>query len=62
MLASTHKIVGSLTQSAMLLVSDGGRVDNGADSPRGPAGALDEPERAADGLARRRPPPARGTW
>ena len=27
MLASTHKIVGSLTQSAMLLVADGGRVD-----------------------------------
>jgi arginine decarboxylase len=27
MLASTHKIVGSLTQSAMLLVSDSGRVD-----------------------------------
>ncbi len=30
MLASTHKIVGSLTQSAMLLVSDSGRVDIGA--------------------------------
>ncbi len=30
MLASTHKIVGSLTQSAMLLVSDSGRVDAGA--------------------------------
>jgi arginine decarboxylase len=30
MLASTHKIVGSLTQSAMLLVSDSGRVDGGA--------------------------------
>ena len=30
MLASTHKIVGSLTQSAMLLVSDSGRVDVGA--------------------------------
>jgi arginine decarboxylase len=30
MLASTHKIVGSLTQSAMLLVADGGRVDTGA--------------------------------
>jgi arginine decarboxylase len=30
MLASTHKIVGSLTQSAMLLVSDSGRVDTGA--------------------------------
>lgn len=29
-LASTHKIVGSLTQSAMLLVSDSGRVDTGA--------------------------------
>jgi len=27
MLASTHKIVGSLTQSAMLLVSGGGRLD-----------------------------------
>ncbi len=30
MLASTHKIVGSLTQSAMLLVSDSGRIDIGA--------------------------------
>jgi arginine decarboxylase len=30
MLASTHKIVGSLTQSAMLLVGSGGRVDVGA--------------------------------
>src|ERR1700733_5064813 len=30
MLAPTHKIVGSLTQSAMLLVSDSGRVDTGA--------------------------------
>jgi arginine decarboxylase len=30
MLASTHKIVGSLTQSAMLLVSGSGRVDAGA--------------------------------
>ena len=30
MLASTHKIVGSLTQSAMLLVADGDRVDVGA--------------------------------
>jgi arginine/lysine/ornithine decarboxylase len=27
MLASTHKIVGSLTQSAMLLVSDSGRIN-----------------------------------
>ena len=27
MLASTHKIVGSLTQSAMLLVADTGRID-----------------------------------
>ncbi|MHB8692578.1 MAG: aminotransferase class I/II-fold pyridoxal phosphate-dependent enzyme [Solirubrobacteraceae bacterium] len=30
MLASTHKIVGSLTQSAMLLVGHGGRIDLGA--------------------------------
>ena len=30
MLASTHKIVGSLTQSAMLLVGRSGRVDAGA--------------------------------
>jgi arginine decarboxylase len=30
MVASTHKIVGSLTQSAMLLVSDSNRVDTGA--------------------------------
>jgi lysine decarboxylase len=30
MLASTHKIVGSLTQSAMLLLSGSGRIDHGA--------------------------------
>ena len=30
MVASTHKIVGSLTQSAMLLVADGDRVDSDA--------------------------------
>jgi arginine decarboxylase len=30
MIASTHKIVGSLTQSAMLLVAHGDRVDTGA--------------------------------
>jgi arginine decarboxylase len=30
MLASTHKIVGSLTQSAMLLIGTGGRVDSDA--------------------------------
>jgi arginine decarboxylase len=30
MLTSTHKIAGSLTQSAMLHLSDSGRVDNGA--------------------------------
>ena len=30
MLASTHKIVGSMTQSAMLLVADGDRIDVGA--------------------------------
>jgi arginine decarboxylase len=30
LLASTHKIVGSLTQSAMLLVSDSGRIDTDA--------------------------------
>jgi lysine decarboxylase len=30
MLASTHKIVGSLTQSAMLLISGSGRVDQAA--------------------------------
>jgi arginine decarboxylase len=30
MLASTHKIVGSMTQSAMLLVAEGDRVDVGA--------------------------------
>ena len=30
MLTSTHKIAGSLTQSAMLHVSDSGRVDDGA--------------------------------
>jgi arginine decarboxylase len=30
MLTSTHKIAGSLTQSAMLHIADGGRVDTGA--------------------------------
>src|SRR5205823_10094249 len=30
MLASTHKIVGSLTQSAMLLVGEGDRIDTAA--------------------------------
>ena len=30
MLTSTHKIAGSLTQSAMLHIADSGRVDTGA--------------------------------
>ena len=60
MLASTHKIVGSLTQSAMLLVGGGEPDRRGCGRPRRAAGPLDQPELAADGLARRGPPPAGG--
>ena len=61
-LTSTHKIVGSLTQSAML------HVGNGVDPPRIDPGAVGRAIRlvrstsplvAADGLAGRRAPPAR---
>ena len=56
---STHKIVGSLTQSAMLHVAPTGRIDPDAVGARGAARALDVAVVAADGLARRRAPPAR---
>ena len=59
MLTSTHKIAGSLTQSAMLHVGAGGRIDVGGGGARAAAAALDEPVVAAAGVARRRPPPAR---
>ena len=59
MLTSTHKIAGSLTQSAMLHVGHGDRVDCRRDRPGAAAAALDEPVLAADRLARRRAAPAR---
>ena len=59
MLTSTHKIAGSLTQSAMLHVGHGDRDRRRRDRPRAAAAALDEPVVAADRLARRRAPPAR---
>ena len=58
-LTSTHKIVGSLTQSAMLHVADTGRDRHRGGRPRDAARALDVAVLAADGLARRRAPPAR---
>src|SRR5829696_6038000 len=57
MLTSTHKIAGSLTQSAMLHIGRSDRID-AADGARAPAAALDEPVVAADRVARRRPPAA----
>ncbi len=58
-LTSTHKIVGSLTQSAMLHVAAGGRVDPEAVGRAVRLVKTTSPSAAADGLARRRPPPAR---
>ena len=60
MITSTHKIVGSLTQSAMLHVA--GRpaaIDPDAVARTVRLDALDVAVRAADGLARRRAAPAR---
>ena len=51
MLASTHKIVGSLTQSAMLHVARDGLIDPDEVARCGPAGPLDQPQFAAAGLA-----------
>ena len=59
MLTSTHKIVGSLTQSAMLHVAATGRIDADARRAHRAARALDLAVRAADGLAGRRAAPAR---
>ena len=58
-LTSTHKIVGSLTQSAMLHVAPTGRIDRRPGRAHGPARALDVAVGAADGVARRRAAPAR---
>ena len=54
-LSSTHKIVGSLTQSAILHLGRAELVDAGAARPLGDADRVDQPQRAADRLARRRP-------
>ena len=59
MLTSTHKIAGSLTQSAMLHVGHGDARRRRRRRAGAAAAALDEPFVAADRLARRRPPPAR---
>ena len=59
-LTSTHKIVGSLTQSAMLHVGPSGRVDPERVARMVRLDALDLAVGAADGLARRRAAPARG--
>ena len=53
-LSSTHKIVGSLTQSAILHLGDGEPRRRGHGRPLGDAGRVHQPERAADRLARRR--------
>ena len=58
-LTSTHKIVGSLTQSAMLHVAPTGRIDADARRPRRAARAHHVAVVAADGLARRGAAPAR---
>ena len=62
MLASTHKIVGSLTQTAMLLVSDSGRVDPDDARARRPARSVHESERAAARVPRRCTPAAVRAW
>ena len=56
--SSTHKIVGSLTQSAMVHLGRAaeGRIDAQRGGPRGHAGGVHEPQLAAGRLARRRPP------
>ena len=59
MLTSTHKIAGSLTQSAMLHVGAQRPRRRRRRGARAAAAALDQPVVAAARLARRRPPPAR---
>ena len=55
--SSTHKIVGSLTQAAMLHLGGGGRIDARGGRPLRQPGRDDQPQRPALRLARRRPPP-----
>ena len=57
--SSTHKIVGSLTQAAMLHLGHGGRIDAGGRRPLRQPGRNDQPQRPALRLARRRPAPGR---
>ena len=58
-ISSTHKIVGSLTQSAIVHLghTESDRRERGR--PGGHAARVDEPERAAHPVARRRPAPGR---
>ena len=58
-LTSTHKLAGSLTQSAMLHLGPGERIDEVRGRAGGADRALDEPQLAAARVARRRAPPAR---
>ena len=58
-LSSVHKIMGSITQSAIVHVSDSGRIDEAVRRPGGDVDRDDEPERAADRIARRDPPARR---
>ena len=53
--SSTHKIVGSLTQAAMLHLGRGGRIDDGDRRPLRQPGRDDQPQRPAHRLARRGP-------
>ena len=55
--SSTHKIVGSLTQAAMLHLGRGGRIDARDRRPLRQPGRNDQPQRPALRLARRRPAP-----
>ena len=58
--SSTHKIVGSLTQAAMLHLGDGELDRRGDRRPLRQPGRNDQPQRAALRLARRRPPAGPG--
>ena len=57
--SSTHKIVGSLTQSAMLHLGERRADRRGGRRPLRHPDRVDEPQRAAVRLAGRRPPPGR---
>ena len=59
-ISSTHKIVGSLTQSAMLHLGHGEPARRGGDRPLRDARRVDQPELAARRVARRRAPARRG--